>query len=429
MTLFRELRSSSAEERSGSADWLELLSFAGNTYGVDLVGTMPGSKSEAAPNSLVGYARQVYARSGVVAACMFARHFLFVEAGAVWRNLADRSVFTDRSLEPIQRPWPGGTLGELLGRMEQDATLAGNAYLVRSGRGVRRLRPDWVSIIIGTDGQDPDDPDADVVGYLYRPGGQQSNREVVYLPEEVAHYAPYPDPLARYRGQSWLTPILSDISTDVQMVDHKSKFFEQGATTNLAITYPAMDPEKFQALVRAFDDAHTGARNAHRVLHLAGGADPKQIGSSLKDMDYKAVQGAGESRICAAARVPAAIAGISEGMQGSSLNSGNYTSQRRQFADQFAHPCWKIAFASLENLLDRPAMAQLWYDVSDCAYLRDDQKDRAEALNRDAGTIKALVEAGYDPVTVPAAVAAGDFTLLTHTGNVSVQLQPPGSGD
>jgi HK97 family phage prohead protease len=37
------------------------------------------------------------------------------------------------------------------------------------------------------------------------------------------------------------------------------------------------------------------------------------------------------------------------------------------------------------------------------------------------------VSAGYDPDSIVAALDAGDFSLLTHSGLVSVQLQPPGA--
>ena len=42
--------------------------------------------------------------------------------------------------------------------------------------------------------------------------------------------------------------------------------------------------------------------------------------------------------------------------------------------------------------------------------------------------MRQLIEAGFVPDTVTQYVATGDESVLQHTGNVSVQLQPAGTG-
>ena len=42
--------------------------------------------------------------------------------------------------------------------------------------------------------------------------------------------------------------------------------------------------------------------NAYETLYLGGGADVKVVGNDFRQMDLKATQGAGETRIAAAAR-------------------------------------------------------------------------------------------------------------------------------
>ncbi len=81
-------------------------------------------------------------------------------------------------------------------------------------------------IILGSNMADPyeivDAPDATVVAYAYLPGGPAGKYEPrFFLPREVAHYAPEPDPLARFRGQSWITQVLTEIDTDRQLTQHK----------------------------------------------------------------------------------------------------------------------------------------------------------------------------------------------------------------
>jgi hypothetical protein len=56
------------------------------------------------------------------------------------------------------------------------------------------------------------------------------------------------------------------------------------------------------------------------------GADVKTVGADLQQVDFKQVQGAGETRICAAARIPPIIVGVSEGLD--SATYSNYGQAR-----------------------------------------------------------------------------------------------------
>jgi hypothetical protein len=167
--------------------------------------------------------------------------------------------------------------------------------------------------------------------------------------------------------------------------------------------------------------------NSWKALHLFGGADPVTLGTNFKDLDYKAVQGAGETRIASRARVPAAVLGISEGLQGSALNAGNFGQARRQFGEQFAYPSWRQMCEALSSLVAVPAGSELWYDTKDVAFLHEDAKDAAAVLSTDATSIRTLTDGGYSSESVIAAVTGGDLSLLKHTGLVPVQLQQPGA--
>jgi hypothetical protein len=141
-------------------------------------------------------------------------------------------------------------------------------------------------------------------------------------------------------------------------------------------------------------------------------------------MDLRAIQGAGETRIAAAANTPPIIVGLSEGL--ASATYSNYGMARRRFADATMHPLWGDASGSLEILRPAPAASRLWYDARDVPFLREDTKDQAEVSFRAAQTIRSLVDGGFDPDSAVAAVTAGDMSLLVHTGRLSVQLQAPG---
>lgn len=405
-------------------------------------GAVNGEESPV-PGEYLSIAQLVLKRSGPVFALMAVRQMVFTEAVFKFQKLRESrpgDLFGNTDLTLLETPWPGGTTGDLLARMIQDADLAGNAFVARrtivdrrtfqsTGEQLRRLRPDWVTIIMGSN----DDPelfgdalDAEIIGYAYHPHGRTIDEADIILPEDMAHFAPHPDPEFQFRGMSWIQPCLPDVTSDRAATIHKLKFFENGATATTYISLDAsLDPDRVRRFRTMFDEQHRGVANAYRTIILGGGADARAIGADLRQLDFKATQGAGETRLAAAAGVPASIVGFSEGMQGSSLNAGNYTSARRRFADATMRPLWRMAAAALSNVLEIPEGARLWYDDRDIPFLREDRSVVAEIQSQQAETIGKLITAGYKPDTVVDAVVNENYRLLEHTGLYSVQLQAP----
>ena len=393
-------------------------------------------------NDFEGYIQGAYKTSGVVFACILARQLVFSEARFQWRAIRSGrpgDLFGSPDLSLLENPWPNGTTGELLARMEVTASLAGNFYATvaddsgrlgkaatGTGRRLAYMRPDWVTIIVqGKNVGDPYALDAKIVGYLYCP---PQGEEVTLLAEEVAHYSPIPDPVARFRGMSWLTPILKEVDADKAATKHKGKFFTNGATPALAVRFSEnTSTDAFNRFVDKFRAGHQGADNAYKTLFLMGGADVTPLTQDFRQLDFSATQGKGETRIAMAARVHPSILGASEGMQGSSLNAGNFGAARRMFVDGTMRPLWRMAAASLQSLVPAPAGASLWYDDRDIAFLREDRDQQAQIQATEAQTIRTLIDAGYEAGSVVAAVKAQDWALLSHSGLFSVQLQEPGT--
>ena len=372
-----------------------------------------------------------YKTSGPVFALILARMQVFSQVQFRWAHFQGSQpgdLFGSPELAALETPWPGGTTGKLLARMEMHNSLAGNAYVRRTRPWqLNVLRPDFVTIILGSQENEADPAnagDTEVAGYFYTPAGL---RPQIFLPDEVAHFAPIPDPWFHFLGQSWITPVLRELQGDQASVEHKWRFFENNATVNLAVTFdPALDIDKVRAFKALLEEGHRGLANAFKTLYLGGGADVKSIGTSLKDMDYAVVQGRAESRLAAAAGVPPSWVGFSEGLQGSALNAGNFNSARRRFSDGTMAHLWSEAAASLQHILTPPDReARLWYD-SRVPFMREDAGDVAQVQSQQATTIGTLIKDGYDPDSVVAAVKNNDWGLLKHTGMVSVQLWKPG---
>jgi phage portal protein BeeE len=419
------------EERLSFQDWAGMFQFGGLQYPF-MEGGTPTGNTEQIESSFEGYVRGAYKSNGVIFACMAARALLFSEARfqfRMMRNGRPGDLFGTPALGLLETPWPGATTGDLLTRAIQDADLAGNFYAVRRGKQIKRLRPDWVTIVLGS--SSGSELDSEVIGYMYQPGGPGSGEDpVVLLPEQVTHFVPpgQQDPVAQYRGMSWLTPIVEEILGDRSAITHKKTFFDNGAKLGYVVTLDkdvVKNVDQFQQWVEKFKQGHEGALNAYKTLFLAGGADIKMVGADMKQVDFSSVQGHGETRICAAARIPPIIVGLSEGLD--SATYSNYGQARRAFADLTMRPMWRNIAGSLARIVDVPAGADLWYDDRDIPFLQEDQQDAASIQQTQAITIRELINAGYEPDTVTKAVMAGDFSLLTHTKLVSVQLQEPGS--
>jgi phage portal protein BeeE len=408
--------------------------------------TMAEGRVRQVSASLPGYTQAVRDCPPAFAAQMV-RALVLSQVRLSFRNrpsstLTPRRMFGGAGLQIVERPWRGGTTGSLVAQMEWHEGLAGNSFVFRqTSDRLRILRPDWTAMVYGSD-QEPELAatalDGELLGFAFCNGGFGSgNRVQSLLPDEVCHWAPLPDPLTNGDGvgMSWITAAVRDIQGDVAATEHKLRFWSNAATPNMVVKgLPAANKEEFDDLVDMLEARHRGLGNAYRTLYLTVGADATVVGSNFKDMDLKAVQGAGETRIAMLGRVPAPLLGISEGLAGASLNAGNFGMARRIFADSWVYPTLQELAAALETIVVVPPNpktgaddAELWFDTQDMPILREDAKDAAEIEQIKANTIRQLVDGGFDPASVIAAVQGQDMKLLKHSGLLSVQLQEPGA--
>ncbi len=417
-------------------EWANYYNSWGGMYTPPVTQTLVGGEDR--PNgSFSSWTQSTYKSNAIVFACMAVRLRVFSQATFIWRQRRKGQpgdLFSmPGDLDMLRHPWPNGHTQDLLSKAIQDVDLAGNFFAVRRPGRIKRLRPDWVTIVMGSFSDrniHPWDADAEVLGYIYQPGGQGAGQEpVVYSVDEVAHWAPYPDPVSPFRGMSWTTPILREVLADGAATTHKLKFFENGATPNMVVSLDAnVQKEAFDRWVATFDAKHTGALNAYKTLYLGGGAKVEVVGRDMAQIDFKSTQGAGETRIAAAAGVPPVIVGLSEGLQGSSLNSGNYESAKRLFADITMQHLWQTMVHAMASIITEPEGAELWYDDR-IPFLDDDKKDLADIQGVRTEAINRLLVAGYKPDAVVDAVMSDDLRRLQgeHSGLFSVQLQEPGA--
>lgn len=276
--------------------------FQGQRY--TLAGSSGGwSKTEDIEHSFSSYVSSFYKSNGIVFSIILARMLLFTEARFCWFDVGDNGedgkAAGRQGLEVLERPWPNAGTGELLARMEQDVSLGGNFFAAREEARLRRLRPDWLTIVLSAPPAEA--VESDVVGYWYHPGrsyvnaGEPAPGDAVYLPDEICHWSPIPDPDAQYRGMSWLTPVVREVMGDKAATEHKLNFFNNGATLGAIIAAKEnLTPEQFTQWMANFNSQHQGVNNAYRPLFFASPVDVTVTTADMRQLDFKVTQGAGE---------------------------------------------------------------------------------------------------------------------------------------
>jgi hypothetical protein len=248
-----------SEQRYSFNQWAnDAIKFGGLTYTGSPIQTLYGkTPAEHIGSDFEGLVRGALQMSGPVSAVEMVRLLVFAEARFQWQRISNGrpgDLFGTQDLAILETPWTGGTTGDLLARMILDADFAGNSYTARIGAELVRLRPDWVDIVLAPREYGTQTVGLKRVGYAFYDGGDRRNDPVIFLPEEVAHFAPYPDPLGNYRGISWLTPVIREIQSDRAATQHKLKFFENAATPNLAVALAKeVTPEQFHDFVEQMD--------------------------------------------------------------------------------------------------------------------------------------------------------------------------------
>ena len=423
-----------SEQRASFQDYVNML-FDGSNY---IVGPS-GSKPDEVDGNFVNRIHQIHNRHGVVAAAVETRALLLSQVRFRFRRV-DGTLYGTRELLPLERPG-SKTRPELLKALEVDVSYSGTAVVARRGGELFRLAPDKVRFVLASDS----DPtwsgdvlippyDTRVVGVTYDPGTSPRTREVsqieTFAVGEFAVWAPEPDPVHFWKGTSWVTSVVREMLIDGQVTDHEGKFFEKAATPGLVFMMsPDRSPEEIKAYADVVNTKFAGVANSYKNMFLGGATDVKVVGSSLVDLGLGELQGTYENRVAVRSMIPAAILGIKESLSGSPLNGSNYASARRKMADAWFTPTVDNLCAALEAIVPAPADgSELSFDPSRVLFLQEDQKDAADITQTNAVAMRQLVEAGFEPTSVVAAVTTGDMSKLSHTGNVSVQLQPPGSG-
>ena len=151
---------------------------------------------------------------------------------------------------------------------------------MRGRNGARhRLDPSRVTFVLGSDSTPTWDQDVlasvpydmTTIGIVYNPNvdARGTAERVVFLPGEFAHFMPEPDPIASWRGESWVASLTAEAALEGQIVNHQSKFFTRGTVPSLVFLTDGMDDEQLSG-----SSLNAGNFNSARRLLTDGFLNP-----------------------------------------------------------------------------------------------------------------------------------------------------------
>lgn len=331
----------------------------------------------------------------------------------LWRSAAsgkdeDRvEVTSHAALDLWRKPNPFMPRQEFVEVFEQHIELTGEGWWVIGRHASSSIplelwpvRPDRMTPI--------PDPDRYLAGYMYTgPSGEQIALEL----DQVIQLR-MPNPLDPYRGMGPVQSILSDLDATRYSAEWNRNFFLNSAEPGGIIEVPnhLSDPE-FDELRERWNEQHRGVANAHRVAILEHGkwVDRKY---TQRDMQFVELRSVSREVIREAFGIPAFALG-----EVADVNRATAEASSTWFAEMLTVPRLERIKAALNHdllPLFGPAAKGLEFDYENP--VAEDRDLEARELTAKATAARTLVEAGFSPSAVLAAVGLPEIEAAPAAG-------------
>lgn len=230
-----------------------------------------------------------------------------------------RPAIYDKTTDPMvklwKRPNPFMSLFDLMEAIGAGLELTGNAYIeeVYSKNGnlieIYPLQPHKMEIIPNSKKK--------VGGYIYK----TATDEVKFSPDEITHLQYY-NPTNDFYGLGSVAPVEVSVSTNNFAKSWNRNFFKNSALPRGALSTTGFLDEKIIKRIKSqWGAAHKGVSKAHEIAILEGGLEWKNIEISRKDLDFSILLDKDRDEILASLGVPAALLGIVENINNSSMEN------------------------------------------------------------------------------------------------------------
>jgi HK97 family phage portal protein len=316
-----------------------------------------------------GYVNNVkfgYAKNEIIYSCMTFKSDSFARVEMDVVN-AQGDVLQNHPLDLLMSmPNPHTTEFEMMQKIMTDLDLYGLAYLEkvrsRSGQVVQlwRLRPDYVRPVPST-----------TEFIQYYEFDNNTGRKVQLPFEDVIEFKLY-DPLNEYRGLAPVTVAARIGDVDTGGVDYLKNFFDHGGMPAGFITTAQPVSDTIAAQIGTDWESRYGGKDKWtKPAVLSYGAEYKQLGSSLKDLQTDKLDAKTVSRICMTLDVNPILIGAAHGLARSTFN--NYQTALKSFWQEGLQPQMKRIIETFNTQLAIEFGVKLQWDLSNIPALQEDK--------------------------------------------------------
>lgn len=319
--------------------------------------------------------RDGYQKNAVVFACVSALTMAFFEPPLqVYADERDDApVIPNHRLRTLLTK-PNALMGEaeLLAITMTYMAIGGNAYWHK----VRNRRGDVIEVWPYHAGHFRAVPGGDswISGYEFNPGdGSQTPIDLA----DVVHFKwPLIDPTQPWQAQPPLQAAAMEVDTDAEASTYLYSLLKNDAIPRTVIKQPPgliLDDDVIRRIKDQWRERYSGARRGD-VAVLESGAEVERIGLDLEQLAFEALHRLPETRIAAAFRVPAIVAGLSAGLERSTY--ANYGQARTAFTRDTLVPLWRIVASEVAaDLLPelRAPQGDVRFDTTRVSSLKEDQ--------------------------------------------------------
>lgn len=211
--------------------------------------------------------------------------------------------------------------------------------------------------------------------YLYNPGNGRP--EIPIKVEDIIHLRwPSVDPSEPWLPIAPLRLAAYDTDTDNELTRYQYTLLKNNSVPPVAIETPEdapeMSDEDYERFMQRWQLKHSGSNRGLPAI-LQGGAKISRIGMSMAEMALDVFRDIPESRIAAAFRVPAIVAGLNVGLKQSTYS--NFQEARQQFVEQTLMPMWSMHTDELTASLapDFGDEIEITYDLSKIVALQENE--------------------------------------------------------
>jgi HK97 family phage portal protein len=357
-------------------------------------------------------AKTGYTRNEIVYACVQKRATAVAEPPMLMYSSEaddeDREKLPDHPARAlIKRPNEVMSEGEFWQAVEIYLCVAGfSAWEIEFTNGGQPIalwpmRPDWCSFKRG--------PNRPISCVTYQPQGLTA----VDVPiEKVLLFSEF-DPLnPMIKGLSRSAVAMRVTAADNAATDFVATFLQRGAIIAgvLKTTQSLTDAEATRIRQR-WRDVHGGSTGWGEVAVLGGGTEFQPTQMTFKEMDFGALDGRDEARMCAVFNVPPMLIGAKVGLDASTYS--NYKEAKGSFYEESMNPRWKYFESEVQTQLMRYYPdAYCGFDLSDIKALQEDRTAKFQRgdMGFKSGWItrdEARAEAGLDPIDDKPVFASG----------------------